>query len=405
MAEPYTLRNSPGNSPATPPTGTPPPASTTAPSSAAAPGASPGAGAAKRKRFFGILAACVLVIGAITALWLWITSNQIGTDDAYVDADLVQVTPLFGGPVAAAHVSNTDLVKKGQLLVLLDDADARIALAQARADLGQVERKVRGYFATDVALGGQVNSREADIAGADARLASAKADFERARVDLERRQALAASGAVSGDELTQAQNAFATAQAGLRSAKAAREQAAAQHAAAIGQRSVNKALFEGASVEDNPEVVAASAKVEQAELNLSRTRIVAPVDGVIAKNAVQVGQQVQPGELLMSIVPLEAVYVSANYKEAQLRKVRIGQPAVLTSDLYGRSVKYHGKVVGLGGGTGAAFALIPAQNATGNWIKVVQRLPVRIALDPQELAAHPLRVGLSMNVDIDVSKH
>jgi membrane fusion protein, multidrug efflux system len=400
MAEPTALHESPATALRSAPA---PPAG--APTSAAAAGASLGAGAARRKRLFGILAALVLAIGAVTALWLWITSNQIGTDNAYVDADLVQVTPLFGGPVAAAHVSNTDLVKKGQLLVLLDDADARIALAQARADLGQVQRKVRGYFATDVALGGQVDSREADIAGADARLASAQADFERARVDLERRQALAASGAVSGDELTQAQNAFATAQAGLRSATAGRGQAAAQHAAAIGQRSVNKALFEGASVEDNPEVVAARAKVEQAELNLSRTRIVAPVDGVIAKNAVQVGQQVQPGELLMSIVPLDAVYVSANYKEAQLRKVRIGQPAVLTSDLYGRSVKYHGKVMGLGGGTGAAFALIPAQNATGNWIKVVQRLPVRIALDPKELAAHPLRVGLSMNVDIDVSKH
>ena len=399
MAQSTTLHDSAATSLRSAP---PPPAA--APSSAAAPGTSPGGAAARRKRLFGILAASVLLIGAVTVLWLWITFNQIGTDNAYVDADLVQVTPLFAGPVAAACVSNTDLVKKGRLLVLLDDADARIALAQARADLGQVQRKVRGYFATDVALGGQVDSREADIAGADAKLASAKADFERARVDLERRQALAASGAVSGDELTQAQNAFATAQAGLRSAKAAREQAAAQHAAAIGQRSVNKALFEGAGVDDNPEVVAARAKVEQAELNLSRTRIVAPVDGVIAKNAVQVGQQVQPGELLMSIVPLNAVYVSANYKEAQLRKVRIGQPAVLTSDLYGRSVKYHGKVVGLGGGTGAAFALIPAQNATGNWIKVVQRLPVRIALDPKELAAHPLRVGLSMNVDIDVSK-
>jgi membrane fusion protein (multidrug efflux system) len=377
-------------------TGAPPPA---------APAPAPGVAAAKRKRLFGILAASVLVLAAITALWLWITSDQISTDNAYVDADLVQVTPLFGGPVAAAYVSNTDLVKKGQLLVLLDDADARIALAQARADLGQVERKVRGYFASDVALGGQVNSREADIASADAKLASAKADFERARVDLERREALAASGAVSGDELTQAQNAFATAQAGLRSAAAAREQTLAQRAAAIGQRSVNKALFEGAGVADNPEVLAARAKVEQAELNLTRTRIVAPVDGVIAKNAVQVGQQVQPGELLMSIVPLKAVYVSANYKEAQLRKVRLGQPALLTSDLYGGSVKYHGKVAGLGGGTGAAFALIPAQNATGNWIKVVQRLPVRIALDPQELEAHPLRVGLSMNADIDVSKH
>jgi membrane fusion protein, multidrug efflux system len=410
MAEPSTLRNTPGNSPgsspspASLPAGVPPPDPAGAPASAAAPAAPSEGGSTKRKRLFGLLGAAVLVIGAITALWLWITSDQIGTDDAYVDADLVQVTPLFAGPVAAAYVSNTDLVKKGQLLVLLDDADATIALTQARADLGQVERKVRGYFANDVALSGQVNSREADIAGADAKLASAKADFERARVDLERRQALAASGAVSGDELTQAQNAFATAKAGLQSAKAAREQSAAQHAAAIGQRSVNKALFEGANVEDNPEVVAARAKVAQAELNLSRTRIVAPIDGVIAKNAVQVGQQVQPGELLMSIVPLSAVYVSANYKEAQLRKVRVGQPAKLTSDLYGRSVKYHGKVVGLGGGTGAAFALIPAQNATGNWIKVVQRLPVRIALDPNELAAHPLRVGLSMNVDIDVSQ-
>ena len=399
MAEPNTLRSSP----VTPLTGAPSPAPATSAPSSVAP-SSPGL-AAKRKRLFGILAASVLVLAAITALWLWITSNQIATDNAYVDADLVQVTPLFGGPVAATYVSNTDLVKKGQLLVLLDDADAKIALTQARADLGQVERKVRGYFAADIALGGQVNSRDADIASANAKLASAKADFERARVDLERRQALAASGAVSGDEITQAQNAFATAQAGLQSAAAAREQTLAQRAAAVGQRSVNKALFEGASVGDNPEVLAARAKVEQAELNLRRTRIVAPVDGVIAKNAVQVGQQVQPGELLMSIVPLKAVYVSANYKEAQLRKVRIGQPALLTSDLYGGSVKYHGKVVGLGGGTGAAFALIPAQNATGNWIKVVQRLPVRIALDPRELEAHPLRVGLSMNAEIDVSKH
>jgi membrane fusion protein (multidrug efflux system) len=178
----------------------------------------------------------------------------------------------------------------------------------------------------------------------------------------------------------------------------------AQKSAAIGQRSVNKALFEGATVDANPEVASARAKAEQAELNLARTRIVSPIDGVIAKNAVQVGQQVQPGQALMSIVPIHAVYISANFKEAQLRNVRVGQPAVLTADLYGGSVKYHGKVVGIGGGTGAAFALIPAQNATGNWIKVVQRLPVRIALDPQELKAHPLRVGLSMNADIDVSR-
>jgi membrane fusion protein (multidrug efflux system) len=347
-----------------------------------------------------------VIVGALgTILWFWLTAGHVNTDNAYVDADLVQITPLYGGPVAASYVSNTDEVKKGQLLVLLDDADAKIALAQAKAELGQVQRKVRGYFASDVALGGQVNSRDADIAGASARLASAQADFDRARVDLERRQALSASGAVSGDELTQAQNAFASAQAGLRSAQAGRTQAIAQKAAAVGQQQVNKALFEGASVDANPEVAAAQAKVQQAELNLSRTRITAPIDGVIAKNVIQVGQQVQPGQSLMSIVPIYSVYVNANYKEAQLRKVRVGQPAVLTADLYGGSVKYHGKVVGIGGGTGAAFALIPAQNATGNWIKVVQRLPVRIALDSHELQAHPLRVGLSMDANIDVSQN
>jgi membrane fusion protein, multidrug efflux system len=294
--------------------------------------------AERRKRLFAIFGAVIVVAALATGLWFWLTANHITTDNAYVDADLVQVTPLYGGPVAAAYASNTDVVKKGQLLVLLDDADAKLALAQAEAEFGQVQRKVRGYFANDVALGGQVNSRDADIAGAAARVASATSDFERARVDLSRRQALSASGAVSGDELTQAQNSFTMAQAALQSAKAARDQAVAQKAAAIGQRSVNKALFEGASVDANPEVAASRAKVEQAELNLARTRITAPIDGVIAKNAVQVGQQVQPGQMLMSIVPISSVYVNANYKEAQLRKVRLGQPAVLTADLYGGSV-------------------------------------------------------------------
>jgi membrane fusion protein (multidrug efflux system) len=360
--------------------------------------------AQKRKRLFMILAAVIVLATFATLTWLWITAGQVTTDNAYVDADVALVTPLYGGPVAAAYVSNTDIVKKGQLLVALDSADAKLALAGAQAQLGQVQRKVQGYFANDAALGGQVSSRDADIAHAAAQLASAGADFTRARVELSRRQALSASGAVSGDELTQAQNAFSTAEAALAGAKAARAQAIAQKTAAIGQRSVNSALIEGASPEDNPEVAAERAKVAQAELNLERTRITAPIDGVVAKYAVQVGQQVQPGQTLMTIVPIEAVYVNANYKEAQLRQVRLGQPAVLTSDLYGGSVKYHGKVVGISGGTGAAFSLIPAQNATGNWIKVVQRLPVRIALDPAELRAHPLRVGLSMNTDIDVSR-
>jgi membrane fusion protein (multidrug efflux system) len=360
--------------------------------------------AQKRKRLFTIFAAVLAVAIIATLTWFWITAGQVTTDNAYVDADVAQVTPLYGGPVAAAYVSNTNVVRKGQLLVVLDSADAKIALAEAQAQLGQVQRKVQGYFANDAALGGQVDSRDADIAHAAAQLASAQADLERARVELTRRQALSASGAVSGDELTQAQNAYATAAAAFTGAKAARAQALAQKAAAIGQRSINSALIDGTSADTNPEVAAARAKVAQAELNLERMRITAPVDGVVVKNAVQVGQQVQAGQTLMTIVPIEAVYVNANYKEAQLRNVRLGQSAILTSDLYGRSVKYHGKVVGIGGGTGAAFALIPAQNATGNWIKVVQRLPVRIALDPAELRAHPLRVGLSMNADIDVSR-
>jgi membrane fusion protein (multidrug efflux system) len=358
----------------------------------------------RRKRLFAILGAAVVVVGLFTLLWFWLTADDITTDNAYVDADVALVTPLYGGPVAAAYVSNTDRVKKGQVLVLLDSADAKIAVAQAQAELGQVERKVRGYYANDAALGGQVDSRNADIARADAQLASAAADFERARVELSRRQALSASGAVSGDELTQSQNAFSNAKAALDGARAARAQAAAQKTAAQGERSINSALIEGVSLDANPEVAAARAKLAQAQLNLSRTQITAPIDGVIVRNAVQVGQMVQAGQTLMTIVPIQAVYVNANYKEGQLRHVRLGQPAILTADLYGRSVKYHGKVAGIGGGTGAAFSLIPAQNATGNWIKVVQRLPVRIELDPAELQAHPLRVGLSMDADIDVAR-
>jgi membrane fusion protein, multidrug efflux system len=358
----------------------------------------------RRKRLFAILGTAVVVVGLFTLLWFWLTADDITTDNAYVDADVALVTPLYGGPVAAAYVSNTDRVKKGQVLVLLDSADAKIAVAQAQAELGQVERKVRGYYANDAALGGQVDSRNADIARADAQFASAAADFERARVELSRRQALSASGAVSGDELTQSQNAFSNAKAALDGARAARAQAAAQKTAAQGERSINSALIEGVSLDANPEVAAARAKLAQAQLNLSRTQITAPIDGVIVRNAVQVGQMVQAGQTLMTIVPIQAVYVNANYKEGQLRHVRLGQPATLTADLYGRSVKYHGKVAGIGGGTGAAFSLIPAQNATGNWIKVVQRLPVRIELDPAELQAHPLRVGLSMDADIDVAR-
>ncbi|MFT4254039.1 MAG: HlyD family efflux transporter periplasmic adaptor subunit, partial [Caulobacter sp.] len=344
----------------------------------------------------------IVVAGAgYGAYYALVGSHHVETDNAYVGADVAQVTPLVGGPVRSVAVHDTQVVKAGDVLVTLDDSDARIALASAQADLARAERRVRGYLATDQSLAAQIAARDADQARAAASLTSAQADLERARVDLDRRKALAATGAVSGDELTRAQNAFANAQAAFASAKASQTQAQANRAAAAGSLAANAVLTDGATVETNPEVAAARAKVEQAQLDLSRTVIRAPIDGVVAKRNVQIGQRVAAGTPVMQVVPIAAAYVDANFKEGQLRKVKIGQPVELTADLYGGSVKYHGKVAGLSGGTGAAFALIPAQNATGNWIKVVQRLPVRVAVDPADLKAHPLRVGLSMKATID----
>ncbi|KSB89720.1 hemolysin D [Caulobacter vibrioides] len=360
------------------------------------------AAGAKRKKLFLGLAAVVLIAGAgYGAYYALVGSHHVETDNAYVGADVAQVTPLVGGPVRSVAVHDTQVVKAGDVLVVLDDSDARIALASAQADLARAERRVRGYLATDQSLSAQIAARDADQARAAASLTSAQADLDRARVDLERRKALAATGAVSGDELTRAQNAFANAQAAFASAKASQAQAQANRAAAAGSLAANAVLTDGTTVDTNPEVAAARAKFEQAQLDLSRTVIRAPIDGVVAKRAVQVGQRVAAGAPVMQVVPIAAAYVDANFKEGQLRKVKIGQPVELTADLYGASVKYHGKVAGLSGGTGAAFALIPAQNATGNWIKVVQRLPVRVAVDPADLKAHPLRIGLSMKATID----
>jgi membrane fusion protein, multidrug efflux system len=300
-------------------------------------------------------------------------------------------------------VGDTQAVRAGQVLVKIDDTDAKVALDRAQAQLAQAERKVGGYFANDKSLAGQVDARQAQISSADAQIATADANLDQALTELGRRQRLAASGAVSGDELTQAQDQFRTAQAALTQARAAKAQALADKTAAVGARNINTALISGVSLDQNPEVAAARAAVDQAQLDYDRTVLRAPFDGVVAKKTVALGQRVQVGEDLMSVVPVSRVYVNANFKENQLRHVSIGQPVVLTSDLYGGAVKFHGRVVGLSGGTGAAFALIPAQNATGNWIKVVQRLPVRVKLDPNELKAHPLRVGLSMNATIHLA--
>jgi membrane fusion protein (multidrug efflux system) len=369
---------------------------------AAAPPRKPGA---LRQRLFAVLGGSVLA-GALAfgGYWVLVGSHHQSTDDAYVQADIADVTPLVSGAVVSAPVGDTHPVKKGDVLVVIDPSDYRLALAQAEAALGQAERKVQGYFASTGAAAANTAARGADIARAEAQLKSAEADLARARTDLTRRQALAPAGAVSGDELTAAQNRFDQASANLAAARAAVMQAQANRTAAVGQQQVAAAHVAGAGVADNPEVAAARAKVEQARLDLDRTVIRSPIDGVVARNNVEVGQRVQTGAALMTVVPIQTAYVNANFKEVQLQHVRIGQPVTLTSDLYGSGVKFHGRVAGIAGGTGSAFAVIPAQNATGNWIKVVQRLPVRIALDPAELARRPLRVGLSMNVDIDTTR-
>ena len=336
--------------------------------------------------------------------WLLVASHHVSTDDAYVNADVADVTPLVSGPIISAPATDTLPVKKGDVLVVIDPTDFRIALASAEAALGQAQRKVEGYFANRDAENATTAAKGFDVEHARALVASAEADLAKARTDLARRQALARDGAVSGDELTIAENRMHETVAALAGAKAALAEAQADRISAAGQARVASALVAGAGVATNPEVAAAQAKVDQAKLDLDRTVIRAPVDGVVAKNTTEVGQRVASGAQLMTIVPIQQAYVDANFKEGQLRGMRLGQAAVLTSDLYGSGVKFHGRIVGLAGGTGAAFAVIPAQNATGNWIKVVQRLPVRIALDPAELRRHPLRVGLSMNVDVDTAQ-
>jgi len=359
---------------------------------------------ARRKGLFIRLGAGIalaaLAYGAYDAL---VAARHVTTDNAYVGADMAQVTPLVGAPVREVLVEDSQMVKKGDVLVRLDDTDARIALDKAEADLAQTERRVRGLSATDAGLDAQIAARAADQARAAAGVVSAQADFDKAAIDLKRREALAASGSVSGEELTLARNAQATAAANLHSAQAQVALAAANRTAAVGTRDASHVMIANTSVDTNPEVLAARATRDQARVDLDRMVLRAPFDGVVSHRQVQVGQRVQAGQSLMVVVPDKSLYVDANYKEGQLAKVHPGQTATLTSDLYGSTVVYHGRVVGFSGGTGAAFAVVPAQNATGNWIKVVQRLPVRIALDREELTEHPLRVGLSMNADIAVA--
>ncbi|MET3703994.1 HlyD family secretion protein [Citrobacter sp. UYEF32] len=358
----------------------------------------------RKKGFIGLAAAIVIAAVGYGLWYYFVGSRYVSTDNAYSAAEVAEVTPSVTGIVQTVNVVDTQAVKQGDVLVQLDDTDARLALAQAEANLGQSRRRVSSYMATDEGLAAQVKAREADETQAQARLVAAQSDFTKAQVDLKRREALAKSGAVSGEELTNARNAMAQAESNLNVAKAAAAQATANRLSTIGAKKANAALTINATVETNPEVMLAKAKVEQAQVDLARTVIKAPVDGVIARRQVQVGQRVQNGERLMSVVPLHDVHVDANFKEVELRHVKIGQPVEVTADIYGDKVVYHGVVSGVSGGTGSAFSMIPAQNATGNWIKVVQRLPLRITLDKNELAKHPLQVGLSMIATIDTRK-
>jgi membrane fusion protein (multidrug efflux system) len=347
-------------------------------------------GNSARKKGLTILAGVVAVAGiAWGAYEFFVASHYETTDNAYVQGNVIQITPQIGGTVMAILADDTDFVKAGQPLVKLDPADARVALDQAEANLAQTVRQVRTLYANNGALSAQVALRQADVG-------KAQSEIARANDDLNRRQSLVGNGAVSREELNHAQSQLANAKSAMAAAQAGVE-------AAKEQLTSNQAMTEGTSIEQHPSVQAAGAKVREAWLAAQRSALLAPVDGYVAKRTVQLGQRVAAGTPMMSVIPLNQLWVDANFKEAQLRNIRIGQPVTLTADVYGKKVEYKGSVAGLGVGTGAAFALLPAQNATGNWIKVVQRVPVRIALDPKQLVASPLRVGLSMDVSIDVA--
>src|SRR5215469_432827 len=319
----------------------------------------------------GAVAVVALVYGLY---WAQVLRYHQTTDDAYVNGNVVQITPQISGTVVAIGADDTQFVKSGQPLVRLDRADAKVALDQAEAQLARTVRDVRNQFATSAQLEAAVDVKQTELA--------------RTQDDLARRARLGESGAVSGEELQHARDAVKAAQADL---AAARQQLAA-----------NRARIDGTTLKDHPEVRDAAAAVRNAYLAWTRTELPAPVSGFIARRNVQLGQRVAPGTPLMAVVPLDQVWVDANFKEPQLARMRVGQPVTLSADLYGGHVVFHGRVVGFGAGTGSAFSLLPAQNATGNWIKIVQRVPVRVALDPREVGAHPLQIGLSMKADVDV---
>jgi len=345
--------------------------------------------AKKRRKWLAAVGGAVgLAAGAYGAYFAIAGNRYESTDNAYVQGNIVQITPQVSGTVVSIGADDTDFVKAGQDLVMLDAVDAQVALDQAEAQLAQTVREVRTLYANNGTLAAQVKLREADID-------KARSDVAKAEDDAQRRTALLRDGAVSKEEYNHTNAQLTSVRSGLAASQAAL-------VAARQQLASNQALTDGTTAETHPSVRRAAARVREAFIALHRTEIPAPVDGYVAKRGVQVGQRIAAGTPLMAVVPLRGVWVDANFKEGQLQNLRIGQATTLQADIYGKKVEYHGKVAGLGAGTGSAFSLLPAQNATGNWIKIVQRVPVRIELQPEELAAHPLRVGLSMDVTVDV---
>ncbi len=331
--------------------------------------------AMRRRKGFILFTAAAVVLALVYGGW-WLLSGRFHetTDDAYVAGNIVAVTSREAATVTALYADNTQAVKQGQLLIEMDPSVADVNMRAAEANLARAARAVRGTFAS-------ADSYSAQLAQAQVALAQAQSDYKR------RQSAL--SGAISGEELGHARDAVAAAEAAVNSARGAQAQA--------------QSGIAGVDVAHNPDVLAAEAQLRGAAIALAHMKIVAPVDGVIAQRTVQVGQRVNAGAPLMAVVPLSNVWVDANFKEGQLAQMRLGQPVAITTDLYGGKVTYHGHIAGLGAGSGSAFALLPAQNASGNWIKIVQRVPVRIALDPAELKDNPLRIGLSVSANVDIS--
>ena len=330
-----------------------------------------------RKRKTWLLGLLLLVILAAAGAWAWyslVGRWHESTDDAYVNGNVVEITPLVSGTVTSIGADDGDLVHAGQVLLQFDPADSEVALQSAEARLARSVRQVRGLYSNVDSLKAQLETRQAEL--------------RKAQQDFNRRKVLADSGAIAAEELSHARDDLSVAQAAVNSARQ--------------QLSTSSALVDDTVVSSHPEVMAAAADLRQAYLDHARTTLVAPVTGYVAKRTVQLGQRLQPGAATMAVIPLDQVWIDANFKETQLRDMRIGQPVQISADLYGSEVKYSGTVDSLGAGTGSAFALLPAQNATGNWIKIVQRVPVRIHLSPDQLKEHPLRIGLSTVVEVDL---